>query len=251
MAEDILIGWCCRCGRRLHSVALISFTPFSLVPPLPFGRLWSWFHLGALPIFQRRRQGRTRVTLLVNVWLSHRPDGVSPLPAALAASLSTMSDGPVSPLRPRFDRPVAFSPVPVGEENEQRNETPLRRERADGMASAREAGESAVVIRELLGPTLLLELRAPAPQRLLAGDLKSLHSFALVCREGRSSRISTRREERARGVACVNIAAHAWRASGVEVCADRGLGRQGSAVEGGDDAAGRRPPRKRKCEVEA
>lgn len=197
------------------------------------------------------------MTLLVNVWLSHRPDGVSSLPAALAASLST-SSGPGAPPRPRFDRPVLFSPVPVeekeGKKEKRGNETPLRQERADGMAmaSGRKTGEeSVVVIREPLGPTLLLELRAPAPERLLAGGLKALHSFALVCGEGSSSRISTRHEERARGFARENNVGCARAGPGGEGCAGRGLGRQGGNVGGGDDATGRRTIRKRKSEVEA
>jgi len=213
---------------------LISFAPCSLVSPLRFVRSFLVrFRLDALRAFQRRKRRRVRVTLLVNVWLSHRPDGVSPLPAALAASLSR-SSGPGAPPRPRFDLPVAFSPVPA-EENmtdaKKRKETPSRQEKADGMVSARETGGSAVVIREPLGPTLLLELRAPAPDRLSAGDLKALHSFTLVCGAGSSSRISTRHEERAGGAACVDGAARAGGGSGT----DRGF--VGQEVAGGGEGA--------------
>lgn len=118
-----------------------------------------------------------RVTLLVNVWLSHKPEGVAPLPADLAATLS--SGGVIASPLLCFDRPIPFIPVSIEKENEALARRP---EKADG---------ATMVINAPLGPTLVLELQAPTPRRLSAGRLKALHSFALVFREESLSRIST------------------------------------------------------------
>ncbi|KAL1526231.1 hypothetical protein AB1Y20_014954 [Prymnesium parvum] len=43
---------------------------------------------GTLPLAPAAREGLARVTLLVNIWLGHRPRAIEPLPASLAASMS-------------------------------------------------------------------------------------------------------------------------------------------------------------------
>lgn len=125
-----------------------------------------------------------RVTLLVNVWLSHRPEGIAPLPPELAATLSSR-DASASPLL-SFDRPVAFFPVSIGTDDE----ALVRRQEADEF-SVGETGGSTMVINAPLGPTLFLELQAPTPGILSVDCLRALHSFALVHREGSLARIST------------------------------------------------------------
>lgn len=137
-----------------------------------------------------------RVTLLVNVWLSHRPEGVAPLPADLAATLSSRGAG--LPPSPCFDRPVAFFPVSmVGKENE-----PTVRRQEPGGVSVEETEGSTMVISAALGPTISLELRVPTPERLSAGRLKALHSFAVSCEDGRLARISAGYGGAAGEVAC-------------------------------------------------
>ncbi|CAM9552347.1 unnamed protein product [Ectocarpus sp. 6 AP-2014] len=127
----------------------------------------------------RRGQGRMRVTLLVNVWLSYKPKGITSLPADVAGSLSNMS----VPLC--FDRPGDFVPVPVEKDKETQ---PSQEE--DGV-SVRGTKSSSMLLNVPLGPTLLLEVRAPTPERLSTGGFKENHSFALVYAEGSHSRIST------------------------------------------------------------
>lgn len=137
-----------------------------------------------------------RVTLLVNVWLSHKPEGVAPLPADLAATLSSTGVG--SSPSPCFDRPVAFFPVSViGNESE----ATVRRQEADGV-SVEEAAGSMMAINAPLGPTVSVELRLPTPERLSLGRLRALHSFALSCKEGVLARISMGNGGGAGDVAC-------------------------------------------------
>lgn len=120
-----------------------------------------------------------RVTLLVNVWLSHKPKGIASLPADVAGSLSNIS----VPLC--FDRPGDFVPVPV----EKEKETQPSQEEAG--VSIRGTKPSSMLLNVPLGPTILLEVRAPTPERLSTGGFKENHSFALVYAEGSHSRIST------------------------------------------------------------
>lgn len=114
------------------------------------------------------------MTLLVNVWLSHKPSGMARLPAGIAVKLSAGEGFPSL----CFERPVAFSPVPVEWE-------PL----GSGNASAGVEGqtkqpEATIEFEGPLGPASLLTLRCPTPERLSTGDWKSMHSFALLYRDG-------------------------------------------------------------------
>lgn len=235
------------------SVVLVSRLPFAISSPSVLCFLPDFLLTFLSIVFyafrsQRRprRRGRMRVTLLVNVWLSHKPKGIAPLPARIAASLS--SGGLGAPPSLCFDRPVAFSPVSVNKEKE----TLLRQEEA-GVPSVGETGGSTMVIKAPLGPTLLLELRAPTPQRLSTGDLTALHSFALVYREGTFPRVSTWNKEKVGAVACVQGSKQSGGSRG-DHSAERGGGRY-RPVEGvtgaqADEAMGR-TPRKRKHDMEA
>lgn len=137
-----------------------------------------------------------RVTLLVNVWLFHKPEGVAPLPADLAVSLSSRSAS-ASPLL-CFDRPVDFFPLSVGKQNE----ALVKRHEVGGVSEG-EAKGSTMVINAPLGPTISVELRVPTPGSLSVGRLKALHSFALLYREGSLSCVTTRSGGGAGGLARV------------------------------------------------
>eukprot|EP00903_Cladosiphon_okamuranus_P007847 g7590.t2 len=188
----------------------------------------------------RRKRGRMRVTLLVNVWLSHKPEGVEALPADLAATLSSRSASP-SPLF-RFDRPVAFFPMSI--ENE--SEALTRRQEADGV-SLGEAEVPTMVIVAPLGPAISLELRAPRPDSLSVGRLKALHSFALSCRQGRLARIIARHHGGASGVSEVDYATIEEGSMDEERCERKGGGLvQGDAGREVDTEAGRVSRKKRK-----
>lgn len=125
------------------------------------------------------------MTLLVNVWLGHKPAGSAPLPASVASALSRGRDLPSL----SFNRPVAFVPVPIEKE------------------MLLETEPSAMVVEAPLGPTILLELLAPVPERLLStADRRSMHSFVLMYGGGCCSRISTRRARSgAVGVDCCSV----------------------------------------------
>lgn len=115
------------------------------------------------------------MTLLVNVWLS-KPTGIAPLPRSIASTLSRGRNA----LSLCFDRKVSFAPVYL----------------ENGALSCEEAvtrgaNGSTVVIEAPLGPTSLLELRAPVCERLSAGAWKTHHSFVLLYGDGFGSRIST------------------------------------------------------------
>lgn len=124
------------------------------------------------PTLQRQRKRRMRVTLLVNIWLAHKPSGIAPLPKSIALTLSKGLD--IASIC--FDRKATFSPVRVEEE------TVLRRGGvgAQGVDAEGVAEASTVVVEAPLGPTVLLELRAPTVARLLTGDLRGLHSLLLI-----------------------------------------------------------------------
>lgn len=157
--------------------------PIFRVSVLRFPTLLSWSALFACCIvvrvfyLEQGRRGPVRVTLLVNVWLSHKPAGISPLPARIAATLSKGVEVPAL----SFERPVVFYPVSI------QQETP----RSDG-AVQREAQASTVIIKAPLGPKCMLELMVPTSGRLSTGECNALHSFALLYREGCHSRIVTR-----------------------------------------------------------
>lgn len=178
------------------------------------------------------------MTLLVNVWLSHKPKGIAPLPADVAGSLSNIS----VPLC--FDRPVDFVPVPV----EKEKETQPSQEEAG--VSIRGTRPSSMLLNVPLGPTLVLEVRAPTPERLSTGGFEQAHSFALVYREGSHSRISTQQAEEVGGAAHTTDSRKACDSDRPERCdverdklAERVAGEHGDRVE--------RSPRKRKHEMEA
>lgn len=174
--------------------------------------LW-WMASG----LRQRKRGQMRVTLLVNVWLSHKPEGVATLPADVAVTLSSRGASS-SPLL-CFDRPVALFPVSIGKENE----ALVRRQEADGVSVGGAEG-STMVINAPLGPTISLELRAPRPESLSVGRLKALHSFSLLCREGRLARIKARHEGGASRVARVDCPTIEEGSMDEERCERRGGG---------------------------
>jgi len=107
------------------------------------------------------------------------------------------------------------------------SEAMVRRQEAG--VSVEETEGSAMVINAPLGPNISLELRVPTPERLSVGRLKALHSFALLCKEGRLVRILT-----GHGGAAGDVARD--RTSMIEegVMHDCGSERRGSGlVEGG------------------
>lgn len=233
---------CMCCSSRVFLLRRILFI-ITFLLPLSFYRWFFflvWFYARRSQL--RRRRGRMRVTLLVNIWLSHKPKGISPLPASIAASLS--GGGPSAPLSLRFDRPFTFSPVSVND----RKDTQLPRQEQAGVSEPR---GSTMLIKAPLGPSLFLELRTPTPQRLSMGDLKWLNSFALVYRESGFPRIKTLSEDKAGTAAC----AHGPKHSGGSACMSDASAEPGHArycpvkgvTEGlnGDNALGR-TPRKRK-----
>lgn len=186
-----------------------------------------------------------RVTLLVNVWLSHKPKGIAPLPASIAASLSGNRGLSAQPSL-CFDRRVAFSPVSIHKEED----TSLLRQDQAGL-SAGETKGSTTVIKAPLGPTLLLELRAPTPQRLSVGELKALHSFGLVYGDGGFPRVKTWNMDKAGAASYERDSKHSGGSTrGGEHSAEGGCGRYSpmERVAGGahgGNALGR-TPRKRK-----
>lgn len=115
-----------------------------------------------------------RVTLLVNVWQSHKPVGSARLPAGIAAALSKGLELPSL----CFGRPVNFSPVLIGKE-EMRFEMP---------ALACVEG-SVVVLKAPLGPTSLVEIRVPTRETLSADGRIVLHAFVLLYEKGCRPRV--------------------------------------------------------------
>lgn len=191
-----------------------------------------------------------RVTLLVNVWLSHKPKGVEPLPATIAAALSC---GDLS-AQPSlcFDRPAAFAPVSIHEEIH----TPPLLQQEEAGIPVRDTRGRTMIIQAPLGPTLSLEMQTPTPQRLSMGDLKALHSFALVYREGCFPRVKARNKVKVGAVACAQDSKHSdGSACRGEHTAEHGRGGSCSTkgVTGGakgDRALGRtRPKRKHDMKV--
>lgn len=133
------------------------------------------------PCDLQRRRGRKRVTLLVNVWLKHKPSGIARLPASIAQNLS----GGVGYPFPCFEQRVSFFPVPV-------ERVPLGCGKASArVAEAREQSEETIEFKGPLGPTTDLKLRLPTPERLSMSDWKALHSFELSYGEGRCPNISS------------------------------------------------------------
>ena len=129
----------------------------------------------------QRQRGRRRVTLLVNVWLSHQPLGMARLPADIAATLSGYEGLPSL----CFERPVAFLPVSV-------ERSPLGCGYAlVEVGGEKEQPEATIEFQGPLGPTSLLTLRYPTPERLSTGDRKSMHSFALSYGKGCCPSISS------------------------------------------------------------
>lgn len=177
-----------------------------------------------------------RVTLLVNVWLSHKPKGIAPLPGDVAGSLSNNS----IPLC--FDRPVEFVPVPVEKENETQ---PSQEETG---VSVRGTKPSSMLLNVSLGPTLLLEVRAPTPERLSTGSLKETHSFALVSKDGSHSRISTLQVEEVRGAARTTDSRRGCDNDRPEPC-DVERDKLAERVAGEHEDRVERSPRKRKQET--
>lgn len=114
------------------------------------------------------------MTLLVNVWLSHKPSGMARLPVDIAANLSGGEGLPSL----CFERPVAFSPVPV-------DWAPLGCGDASvGVEREKNPPEATIELEGPLGPTSFLTVRYPTLERLSTGDRKLLHSFALSYGEG-------------------------------------------------------------------
>ena len=120
-----------------------------------------------------------RVTLLANVWLSHKPSGVSPLPPDIATSLGRAVDIP----NLSFELQLEFHPVAV-EGSETTNDGGNISETAKGSTYAFEAP---------LGPTSYLEFYAPASKRLSTGDCKPRHAFVLRFERNKYARILTRK----------------------------------------------------------
>lgn len=120
-----------------------------------------------------------RITLLVNVWLSHKPTGSTRLPAGVAATLSKGLELP--PLC--FDRPIKSSPVLIDKEAI-RFETP---------ALACVEG-SVVVVKAPLGPTCLVEIRVPTREVLSTDGRIDLDAFVLLYEKGCRPRILNGRE---------------------------------------------------------
>lgn len=122
-----------------------------------------------------------RVTLLVNVWLSHKPSGVAPLPRSIAASLSRASDVPEL----SFERPLEFHPVSV--------ESTRAANTRGGVFET--TGDSTVTIEAPLGPTCYLAFHAPSSKKLSTGDCEGRHSFLVSFEKGKDARILTRTTE--------------------------------------------------------
>lgn len=119
-----------------------------------------------------------RVTLLVNVWLAHKPAGIRPLSSSIANTLSAN-------LRdfgnPSFDQAIDFTPVPVAKRCTHSEDT---------IAGRETGGAKAMMIEAPLGPTSLLQLRAPTPDSLSTGGLERQCSFVLLYGEDCRSRIA-------------------------------------------------------------
>ncbi|CAM9141125.1 unnamed protein product [Scytosiphon promiscuus] len=142
---------------------------------------------------RRPKERRVRATLLVNVWMSHKPAGIAPLPADIATSLTSRHRDPSVPFLLSFGRPVDFTPVPIVS----RKELVHQHQEDAGVIPLGINQASEMLIDVPLGPTILLEVRAPSPGRLAAGDLKSLHSFEVLYGEGCNSRASKRKKDEA------------------------------------------------------
>lgn len=123
----------------------------------------------------QQTQGRVRVTFLVNVWLSHKPLGIAPLPQALAATISRAPDLP--PLD--FDHSVTFAPVklPVNDDS-------------DIGASDRDALVATVGVKAALGTATFLEMCVPRSETWSARERRGLHAFVLRLEDGFRARIS-------------------------------------------------------------
>lgn len=110
----------------------------------------------------------TRVTLLVNVWVSHKPLGVRPLPPGVATKLSQGCRYPV----PCFNLPMDFTPVAVGE--------------------AAEAGAMSVQnLRAVLGSNLVLDICVPMPDALVTLGRRGLSAFRLEFGHAHPARITS------------------------------------------------------------
>lgn len=92
-----------------------------------------------------------------------------------------------------FGRPVEFTPVLI----DNQSEVPSRRQaKTTNSVTGRGPNQASEMIFDVpLGPTILLEVRAPTPERLSTGGLKALHSFEIFYTEGCYSRASEREKE--------------------------------------------------------
>lgn len=118
-----------------------------------------------------------RVTLLVNVWLSHKPLEIAPLPQAIAAMLSRAPDLPVL----NFDHPVMFSPVRL----------PVNDAVSNGDDSDRGVALTATVaVKMALGTATFLEMCVPRSETMSEGKRRGLHAFLLQLEDGFRARIS-------------------------------------------------------------
>lgn len=110
------------------------------------------------------------MTLLVNVWLCHKPLGIAPLPQAVAATLGRGADLPAL----NFEHRVEFSPVKL----------PINAESCDscgddGVSEGGALGRKCVFIKTPLSTTTCLEMYLPRSEILSAQERRGLHAFVL------------------------------------------------------------------------
>lgn len=131
------------------------------------------------------------MTLLVNVWLSHKPLGIAPLPNVVAAILSRATDFRGLD----FSHKVNFSPVNL----------PLESTGRDGCANSGSGGGSCdgnsvgdsdvapttVEIKAALAATTFIEMCLPTPEALSTSTRQDLHAFLVQFKNGCRARISS------------------------------------------------------------
>lgn len=126
-------------------------------------------------------RGRLRVTLLVNVWLSHKPLGIAPLPHAIAATLGRGADLPAL----NFEHRVAFAPVKLPTDAE-------IRDGCVGQGASEEGGlgTNTVFIKTPLSTTACLEMYLPRSETLSTQERRGLHAFVLRSESGFRARLT-------------------------------------------------------------